>query len=33
MPSTVIRKAVWVIAWDATRGRHAYRQDIDFAAD
>jgi cytosine/adenosine deaminase-related metal-dependent hydrolase len=31
MPTTVIRNAAWVVAWDAERGRHAYRRNIDLA--
>ena len=30
MPTTLIRNAAWVVAWDAGRGRHAYRRDVDF---
>ncbi len=30
-PVTVIRKAAWVIAWDADASRHVYRQDADVA--
>lgn len=29
MPTTLIRNAAWVVAWDAGRGRHAYRRDVD----
>ena len=34
-PVTCIRRAAWVVAWDATRGAHGYRRDADiaFAAD
>jgi cytosine/adenosine deaminase-related metal-dependent hydrolase len=28
---TVIRRAAWVVAWDAARGGHAYRRDADIA--
>ena len=31
MPTTIIRNAAWVIAWDAQRGRHAYRRNVDLA--
>ena len=31
MPTTLIRNAAWVVAWDAGRGRHAYRRDVDLA--
>ena len=31
MPTTLIRNAAWVVAWDAERGRHAYRRNIDLA--
>jgi 5-methylthioadenosine/S-adenosylhomocysteine deaminase len=31
MPTTVIRNAAWVVAWDAERGRHAYRRNVDLA--
>ena len=31
MPTTVIRNAAWVIAWDEARGRHVYRRGIDLA--
>src|SRR5947209_232004 len=35
MPTTCIRNAAWIIAWDATAARHAYLQDADvvFQAD
>lgn len=29
MPTTLIRNAAWVVAWDAGRGRHAYRRNAD----
>ena len=29
MATTLIRNAAWVIAWDAARGRHVYRRDVD----
>src|SRR3954454_16071234 len=31
MPTTLIRNAAWVVAWDAARGRHAYRRNVDLA--
>jgi 5-methylthioadenosine/S-adenosylhomocysteine deaminase len=31
MPTTVIKNAAWVIAWDEAAGRHTYRQDVDVA--
>jgi 5-methylthioadenosine/S-adenosylhomocysteine deaminase len=31
MPTTLIRNAAWVVAWDAARARHAYRRDVDLA--
>jgi len=31
MPTTVIRNAAWVIAWDEGLGRHAYRRGVDLA--
>ena len=31
MPTTVIKNAAWVIAWDEAAGRHAYRRDVDVA--
>jgi cytosine/adenosine deaminase-related metal-dependent hydrolase len=31
MPTTVIRNAAWIVAWDAERGRHAYRRHVDLA--
>lgn len=31
MSTTVIRNAAWVVAWDATAGRHVYARDIDVA--
>src|SRR5229473_449951 len=31
MPTTVIRNADWVIAWDAAAGRHTYRRGVDVA--
>ena len=31
MPTTLIRNAAWVIAWDEARGRHAYRRNVDLA--
>jgi cytosine/adenosine deaminase-related metal-dependent hydrolase len=31
MPSTCIRNAAWVAAWDAAAGRHVYRRGIDVA--
>src|SRR5947207_4884743 len=31
MPTTVIRNADWVIAWDAAAGRHIYRRGVDVA--
>ena len=31
MPTTVIRNADWVIAWDAAAGRHVYRRGVDVA--
>ena len=31
MPTTVIKNAAWVIAWDEMAGRHAYRRDVDVA--
>lgn len=29
--TTVIRRAAWVVAYDAARDGHVYRQDIDVA--
>ena len=31
MPTTVIRNADWVIAWDAAAKRHVYRRGLDIA--
>ena len=31
MPTTVIKNAAWVVAWDAAAGRHTYRRDVDVA--
>ena len=31
MPTTLIRNAAWVVAWDAGGGRHAYRRNVDLA--
>ena len=31
MPTTVIKNAAWVVAWDEMAGRHAYRRDVDVA--
>jgi 5-methylthioadenosine/S-adenosylhomocysteine deaminase len=31
MPTTVIRQADWVIAWDEAAGRHVYRRGVDLA--
>jgi 5-methylthioadenosine/S-adenosylhomocysteine deaminase len=31
MPTTLIRQADWVIAWDETAGRQAYRRGVDLA--
>ena len=31
MPTTLIKNAAWVVAWDDTSGHHAYRRDIDVA--
>ena len=31
MPTTVIRNADWVIAWDAAAGGHTYRRGVDVA--
>jgi cytosine/adenosine deaminase-related metal-dependent hydrolase len=31
MPTTVIRDADWIIAWDAAAGRHTYRRGVDVA--
>src|SRR5690349_3917457 len=31
MPTTVIKNAAWVIAWDEAAGRHTYRCDVDVA--
>ena len=31
MPTTCIRNAAWVVAWDAAGGRHVYRRDADVA--
>jgi len=31
MPTTLIRNADWVIAWDAAASRHVYRRGIDLA--
>jgi cytosine/adenosine deaminase-related metal-dependent hydrolase len=31
MPSTVIRNADWVIAWDEAASRHVYRRGVDVA--
>lgn len=31
MPTTVIRNAAWVAAWDAARQRHTYRRNVDVA--
>ena len=35
MPTTCIRNAAWIIAWDASTARHAYLQNADlvFQAD
>ena len=29
MPTTLIRNAAWIVAWDAASGRHAYRRNAD----
>ena len=31
MPTTVIKNAAWVIAWDEALGRHIYRRGVDLA--
>ena len=31
MPTTVIRNADWVIAWDAAAAQHVYRRGVDVA--
>ena len=31
MPTTLIKSAAWVIAWDDRSGRHVYRRDVDLA--
>lgn len=31
MPTTLIRNAAWVVAWDAASQRHVYRRDVDLA--
>lgn len=31
MPTTLIRNAAWLVAWDRTAGRHAYLRDADLA--
>jgi cytosine/adenosine deaminase-related metal-dependent hydrolase len=31
MPTTVIKNAAWVIAWDEGRGKHVYRRAVDVA--
>lgn len=31
MTTTLIKNADWVVAWDATAGRHIYRRRIDIA--
>ncbi len=31
MPTTLIKNAAWVIAWDEAAGGHAYRRDVDLA--
>lgn len=31
MPTTVIRNAAWVVAWDAESRRHVYRRGVDLA--
>jgi 5-methylthioadenosine/S-adenosylhomocysteine deaminase len=31
MPTTLIRQADWVIAWDETQGRQTYRRGVDLA--
>jgi 5-methylthioadenosine/S-adenosylhomocysteine deaminase len=31
MPTTLIKNADWVIAWDETAGRHVYRRGVDLA--
>ena len=31
MPTTVIKNAAWVIAWDEAAVRHVYRRDVDLA--
>jgi len=33
MPTTVIRNADWVIAWQAQPGRHVYMRDVDVVFD
>src|SRR5579884_2255158 len=33
MPTTVIKNAAWVVAWDAGAGSHVYRRDVDVAFD
>lgn len=33
MPTTVIRKADWVVAWNEAAGRHEYLRDADVAFD
>ena len=31
MQTTLIKNADWVVAWDARRGRHVYRRNVDLA--
>jgi 5-methylthioadenosine/S-adenosylhomocysteine deaminase len=31
VPTTIIRNAAWIVAWEAAQGRHAYRRNIDLA--
>jgi 5-methylthioadenosine/S-adenosylhomocysteine deaminase len=31
MPTTVVKNAAWVIAWDEGLGRHVYRRNVDVA--
>jgi len=31
MPTTLIKNAAWVVAWDAGAGRHVYRRGVDLA--
>ena len=31
MPTTLIKNAAWVVAWDEAASRHAYRRGVDIA--